>query len=96
MGPATPPSPALRQLNGPGVPPYGQMENGTVNSQELYSGSLQLKHCPDPCSTSPPANDPWGTGCRDLQSHGEMCHKEQEQACGGCESGKARMETTQA
>ena len=40
VGPATPSSLALRQLNGPGAPPCGQREDGTVNSPELSSGSL--------------------------------------------------------
>lgn len=33
VGPATPPSLALRQLNGPGAPPCGQREEGTVTIQ---------------------------------------------------------------
>lgn len=44
MDPATPPSLALKQRNGPVPPPCGQREDGTVNSQRLCSGSTRFNN----------------------------------------------------
>lgn len=69
MGPATPPSLALRQLNGPGAPPCGQREEGTVSNPELSSGSLVVTAL-DSRYVFPWVK--WGKGCRHLQSQMEQ------------------------
>lgn len=70
MGPATPPSLALRQLNGPGAPPCGQREEGTVSNPELSSGSLDCNSLGLQVRISLGLNG--GKGCRHLQSQMEQ------------------------
>lgn len=70
VGLATPPTPALRQLNRPGALSCGQREDGTVNNQRLCSGFLGFNHSLRFLVCIPPVIDPWK---KKLQTPAEPC-----------------------